>query len=101
MVYNHPMQKLIQKIYFSFNPERSHWLALTSLHLLYRLNLTRFFFKPFNAPLTIMGLTFKNPIGIAAGLDKNGDYVDALSQLPIGFIEVGTITPKAQPGNPK
>lgn len=83
------------------NPERAHYAALTGLQWIYRLKLTRFFFKPFNAPVTVMGLDFKNPIGIAAGLDKNGDYVDALSQLPSGFIEIGTITPKAQPGNPK
>jgi dihydroorotate dehydrogenase len=48
-----------------------------------------------------MGLTFPNPIGLAAGLDKNGDYVDAFGHLGFGFIEVGTVTPRAQPGNDK
>ncbi len=48
-----------------------------------------------------MGLTFPNPVGLAAGLDKNGDYVDALEALGFGFVEVGTVTPRAQPGNPK
>jgi dihydroorotate dehydrogenase len=48
-----------------------------------------------------MGLTFKNPLGLAAGLDKNGDYIDALAALGFGFIEIGTVTPRPQPGNPK
>ena len=48
-----------------------------------------------------MGLTFPNPVGLAAGLDKNGDYIDALGSLGFGFLEIGTITPKPQPGNPK
>ena len=48
-----------------------------------------------------MGLTFPNPVGLAAGLDKNGAYIDGLAALGFGFIEVGTVTPRAQPGNPK
>ena len=48
-----------------------------------------------------MGLTFKNPVGLAAGLDKNGDYLDALAALGFGFVEIGTVTPRPQPGNPK
>jgi len=48
-----------------------------------------------------MGLTFSNPLGLAAGLDKNGDYIDALAALGFGFIEIGTVTPRPQPGNPK
>jgi dihydroorotate dehydrogenase len=49
----------------------------------------------------VMGLTFKNPVGLAAGLDKNGDYIDALAALGFGSIEIGTVTPRPQPGNPK
>ena len=52
-------------------------------------------------PLNILGLRFKNSVGLAAGLDKNGDYIDALGALGFGFLEVGTVTPKAQPGNAK
>ncbi len=52
-------------------------------------------------PTRVMGLTFPNPVGLAAGLDKNGDYIDALSALGFGFLEVGTVTPRPQPGNPK
>lgn len=53
------------------------------------------------APRTVMGITFPNPVGLAAGLDKNGDYIDALAALGFGFIEVGTVTPRPQPGNPR
>jgi len=52
-------------------------------------------------PVEVMGLKFPNPVGLAAGLDKNGDYVDALSSLGFGFVEIGTVTPKPQAGNPK
>ena len=59
--------------------------------------------KQFRAakPVHAMGLDFPNPVGLAAGLDKNGDYIDALAALGFGFIEIGTVTPRAQPGNPK
>jgi dihydroorotate dehydrogenase len=50
---------------------------------------------------TVMGLAFPNPVGLAAGLDKNGAYIDALAALGFGFIEIGTVTPRPQPGNPK
>ncbi|MGE0558631.1 MAG: quinone-dependent dihydroorotate dehydrogenase, partial [Burkholderiales bacterium] len=52
-------------------------------------------------PSTVMGLDFPNPVGLAAGLDKNGDYIDALATLGFGFIEIGTVTPRPQPGNPR
>ncbi|MDX2480762.1 MAG: quinone-dependent dihydroorotate dehydrogenase, partial [Desulfuromusa sp.] len=52
-------------------------------------------------PVTVMGLEFPNPVGMAAGMDKNGDYIEALGSLGFGFIEVGTVTPRPQPGNPK
>jgi dihydroorotate dehydrogenase len=54
-----------------------------------------------NKPVTVMGLDFKNPVGLAAGLDKNGDYIAALDALGFGFLEIGTATPRPQPGNPK
>ena len=57
--------------------------------------------KPQSLPYEVFGLRFDNPVGLAAGLDKNGAYVDALAALGFGFIEVGTTTPRAQPGNPK
>src|SRR5437868_8754826 len=54
-----------------------------------------------DAPRTVMGLTFRNPVGLAAGLDKDGASIDGLAALGFGFIEVGTVTPRAQPGNPR
>ena len=65
------------------------------------MGLTKLIYPSFSQPRTIMGLTFPNPVGLAAGLDKNGDYIDALGALGFGFIEIGTVTPKPQIGNPK
>jgi len=84
-------------------PELAHLIALYSLQYLYRFKLIGIFFpnRFFNAPFNFKGLEFKNRLGIAAGLDKNGDFIDSLGSLGFGFIEVGTITPKPQSGNPK
>ena len=84
-------------------PELAHSIALNSLQLLYQLKLISIFF-PQRFPetsLTFKSLKFKNKLGIAAGLDKNGDFINSLGALGFGFIEVGTITPKPQFGNPK
>ncbi len=84
-------------------PEISHFVALNALNFLYKSNLTSILFPYEDAsePFKFKSLTFKNRLGIAAGLDKNGDFIDSLGALGFGFIEVGTITPLAQPGNPK
>ena len=84
-------------------PEISHLVALNALNFLHKLNLIGLFFPYTDSPESIefKGLTFKNRLGIAAGLDKNGDFIDSLGALGFGFIEIGTITPLAQPGNPK
>mgnify|MGYP001495775172 CR=1 FL=1 len=84
-------------------PETAHSIALNSLKLLYKLKLINLFFphKFSNFPFYFKGLEFKNRLGIAAGLDKNGDFIDSLGALGFGFIEVGTITPKPQSGNSK
>ena len=84
-------------------PEFAHSIALHSIQILYRLKLIEIFFpnRFVNVPFTLKGLKFKNKLGIAAGLDKNGDFINSLGALGFGFIEVGTITPKSQPGNPK
>jgi len=84
-------------------PELAHSIALNSLQFLYKLKLIGIFF-PYRfseASFTFKGLEFKNKLGIAAGLDKNGDFINSLGALGFGFIEVGTITPKPQPGNSK
>ena len=86
---------------FTLDPELAHDVALKSLRRLERLGLTGLLGRKVSAPREVMGLKFDNPVGLAAGLDKNGEYIDALAALGFGFIEVGTVTPRAQPGNPK
>ena len=86
---------------FALDPERAHDLALGSLKRLQKLRLAGFFGSCDSAPVEVMGLQFDNPVGLAAGLDKNGEYIDALAAMGFGFIEVGTVTPRPQPGNPK
>ncbi len=98
-------KKIIRRILFKFEPEISHILVLKLLNVLNKLYLTRFicsknlFIK--NERIEIAGLCFKNRVGIAAGLDKNAEYIDALADFGFGFIEVGTVTPRPQVGNPK
>ncbi len=84
-------------------PELAHSFALHALKFLHAIKLTDVFF-PFRLPedpFNIGGLVFRNKLGLAAGLDKNGDFIDSLGALGFGFIEVGTITPKPQYGNQK
>ena len=96
------MYSLIRPLLFSFNPENAHHITLDALQFVYRLGLLPLFVKhPVDNPHKVMGLTFPNSVGLAAGLDKNGDYIDALAALGFGFIEIGTVTPRAQEGNPK
>ena len=86
---------------FALDPEVAHDLALHSLAKLQKLHLAGFFGSRVSAPVNVMGLKFDNPVGLAAGLDKNGEYIDALAAMGFGFIEVGTVTPRPQSGNPK
>ena len=96
------MYPLIRPLLFSRNPETAHHVTLDALQLVYRSGLLPLLVKrPADNPRQVMGLTFPNPVGLAAGLDKNGDYIDALAALGFGFIEIGTVTPRAQEGNPK
>lgn len=96
------MYNLARKALFCFDAETSHELTLDLLGAGGRLGLLSPFVKPVaNNPVEVMGLTFPNPVGLAAGLDKNGDYFNALGQLGFGSVEIGTITPRPQPGNPK
>jgi dihydroorotate dehydrogenase len=96
------MYPLIQKLLFTQDAEWSHdftinWLKRTQNSLLdcvYKQNLV-------DKPVQVLGLTFKNPVGLAAGLDKNGECIDAFAAMGFGFIEIGTVTPKPQPGNDK
>ena len=86
---------------FALDPELAHNLALGSLQKLQKLHLAQLMGACIYAPVEVMGLKFSNPVGLAAGLDKNGEYIDALAAMGFGFIEVGTVTPRPQPGNPK
>jgi len=96
------LYKLSRPVLFSLDPERAHSLALAGLDLAARWGLQT---PPASsqqvAPRTVMGLSFPNPVGLAAGLDKNAAHIPAMAALGFGFLEVGTITPRPQPGNPK
>lgn len=83
------------------DPEAAHNLTLSFLNRTASLGLTKILTKPKADPRTVMGITFPNPVGLAAGLDKDGTYIDALGSIGFGFIEIGTVTPRSQPGNPK
>jgi dihydroorotate dehydrogenase len=96
------MYSLARPLLFCLDPETAHRVTLHALR-----RLERFGLAPAAAPApaecarTIMGIRFPNPVGLAAGLDKNGEYIDALARLGFGFIEIGTVTPRPQPGNPR
>lgn len=93
------LYSLARPFLFSLAPERAHDLTLSLLKSSYKLRLMRQNIEP--KPVTCMGIQFPNPVGLAAGLDKNGAYIDALASLGFGFIEIGTITPRPQAGNPQ
>ncbi|MGF2734532.1 quinone-dependent dihydroorotate dehydrogenase [Marinobacter sp. DUT-1] len=96
------MYGVIRNLLFRFPPEQAHNMALGSLDVAQKLGLLGAFSPKIDAlPVNVMGLDFPNPVGLAAGLDKNADHLDALGALGFGFIEVGTVTPWAQPGNPR
>ena len=91
---------LIRPLLFSLDPETAHRVTFKSLEAARRLGIS--LAEPVPCPpRTIMGLDFPNPVGMAAGLDKDGEHIDALAALGFGFIEIGTVTPRPQPGNPK
>ncbi len=96
------MYTLIRSLLFKLDAETAHGLTLKLLDLLYASGLLRLFVRRVKAsPVEVMGLRFANRIGLAAGMDKNGDHIDALAACGFGFVEVGTVTPKPQPGNPR
>jgi dihydroorotate dehydrogenase len=92
---------LAQKALFATDPERAHELTMESLRLGHRLGATAFVCQRGGVAISCMGLEFPNPVGVAPGLDKNADYFEALGGLGFGFVEVGTVTPRPQPGNPR
>jgi dihydroorotate dehydrogenase len=88
---------LARPLLFALEPERAHAVACAGLHLLARLPAP----AAIRCPRRVMGLEFPNPVGLAAGFDKNGDHIEALAALGFGFLEIGTVTPRPQPGNPQ
>jgi len=93
---------LLRPWLFSLDPEQAHNLTLSTLDRAERWGLLRYLVEqPTPDPRTLCGITFPNPVGLAAGLDKDGKHIDALGALGFGFLEIGTVTPQPQPGNPK
>lgn len=96
------MYSLARELLFKLSPETSHELSIDLIGAGGRLGLNALLTKaPTSLPTQVMGLQFANPVGLAAGLDKNGDAIDGFAQLGFGFVEIGTVTPRPQPGNPK
>ncbi len=96
------LYSLLRPLLFQMEPERAHHFTLNMIRRLHTLGLSRLIQPNINTtPTTIMGIEFPNRVGLAAGLDKNGEYIDALAALGFGFIEIGTITPRPQAGNPQ
>jgi dihydroorotate dehydrogenase len=100
-VSDHFLYPLARSLLFALDAETAHKLTLPALKHAASLGLTNALGKPLPDPRTVMGLHFPNPVGLAAGLDKDGAYIDGLAALGFGFIEVGTVTPRGQPGNPR
>jgi len=96
------MYGLARPLLFTLDPEHAHDLGLKAIEAAYRTGLNPLLaLKPKPLPTRVYGIDFPNPVGLAAGLDKNGAHIDALAALGFGFIEIGTITPKPQSGNPR
>jgi dihydroorotate dehydrogenase len=95
------LYELARPFIFTLDPETAHHVAFANLGRAHSLGLTRLL-RPHvpDDPVEVMGLRFPNPVGLAAGLDKNAEHIDALADFGFGFLEVGTVTPRPQPGNP-
>lgn len=96
------MYQIIRKLLFLLSPETAHHITLVSLSVLDSLGVLKLtkVKDVSQASVTVMGIRFPNKVGLAAGLDKNGEYIKPLANLGFGFIEIGTVTPRAQDGNP-
>ena len=96
-----PPYCLVRPLAFALEPEAAHELTIAGLRALQRFGLVPAYRPPRAGAIGVMGLEFPNRVGLAAGLDKNGDAIDALASWGFGFLEIGTVTPRPQPGNPK
>ena len=96
------LYRAMRPFLFGLDPELAHRLSLASLDALHRLGLSRLVTGAApKLPVRAMGLEFPNPVGLAPGLDKNGEHIDALASLGFGYLEIGCVTPRPQPGNPR
>lgn len=96
------MYDLIRPLLFALDAETAHGLTLYASDVAWRSNLSGLIHKPpADLPVTVFGIRFPNPVGLAAGLDKNGDHLDGLAAMGFGFVEIGTVTPRPQAGNDK
>jgi len=96
------LYRAVRPLLFALDPETAHRLSLKSLDCLRRLGAGSFLAAAApRMPARVMGLEFPNPVGLAAGLDKDGEHIDGLGALGFGFLEVGAVTPRPQPGNPR
>jgi dihydroorotate dehydrogenase len=98
---NKLLYALARPLLFSLDAETAHNTTLPALKRAAACGLTKLLGSTDNDPRQVMGINFRNPVGLAAGLDKDGAYIDGLASLGFGFIEVGTVTPRGQAGNPK
>ena len=99
------MYKVLRSILFLFSPEAAHKISMCLLKMVwsvgFSLEIFSRFFKTRSIPTQLLGLTFRNPVGLGAGFDKNAEYLRELDALGFGFVEIGTVTPRPQPGNDK
>ncbi|MEE9331495.1 MAG: quinone-dependent dihydroorotate dehydrogenase [Methylophilaceae bacterium] len=95
------LYSMAKPLLFQLDAECAHDLTLKSLKIVEKLGFLNLSKTPVCHAREVMGLTFPNPVGLAAGLDKNGAVIDGMAALGFGFVEVGTVTPRPQPGNPK
>ncbi|HEX7971029.1 MAG TPA: quinone-dependent dihydroorotate dehydrogenase, partial [Thiobacillus sp.] len=94
------LYSLLRPALFSLDPEDAHGFTLASIDLAHRTGLLSLLPRATGKSVRAMGIDFPNAVGLAAGLDKDGAHINALAALGFGFIEIGTVTPRPQPGNP-
>src|SRR5260221_8382917 len=96
------LYRAVRPLLFALDPETAHGLSLKSLDVLARLGAASLLASPAPPlPVRVMGLDFPNPVGLAAGMDKNGEHIHGLAPLGFGFLQVGAVAPPPPPGNPK
>ena len=99
------MYKFLRSILFLFSPETAHKISMGLLKLFCSVGFLRTAiskaFETHCIPIPLLGLNFRNPVGLAAGFDKNAEYLRELDAIGFGFVEIGTVTPRPQPGNEK